>query len=94
MFNKLYHYVDQYGLNTTKILACVIGASLIMLFAVREIFSWFMKTGKIAKQFKVISKRLEQIELQLHQVTQAIEQETEPTLGANPTKKNQFDVNH
>ncbi len=65
-----------------------------MLFAVREIFSWFMKTGKIAKQFKVISKRLEQIELQLHQVTQAIEQETEPTLGANPTKKNQFDVNH
>ena len=94
MFNELYHYVDQYGLNTTKILACVIGASLIMLFAVREIFSWFMKTGKIAKQFKVISKRLEQIELHLQQVTQAIEQETEPSPDSQTTKKNQFDINH
>lgn len=92
MFNELYHYVDQYGLNTTKIFAGVAITALLMLFAVREIFSWFMKTGKIAKQFKVISKRLEQIEAKLTQVTQAIELETEP-VTATP-KKNQFDIQH
>ncbi len=94
MFDEVYQYVDQYGLTTTKILVVAAVLLILILFATREIFAWFMKTGKIAKQFKIISRRLEQIEAKLTQVTQAIELETEGHVEPTLAKKNQFDIQH
>jgi hypothetical protein len=94
MLKELYQYIDQYGLNTTRILAIVGVTSLLLLFTVREIFSWFMKTSKLAKQFKVITKRLEGIESKLNQITLTMEQETEDSPETIKEAKKQFEFNH
>ena len=89
MLNDLYHFLDQIGLNTTKLFAAIGVCSLLLVFAIREIFAWFMKTNEIAKQFSLISKRLESIENKLDQ----IDFENRPAQPSSPAR-NQFEIHH
>ncbi len=93
MLGEFYQFVDQIGLNTTKIFVAIGVLSFVMVFSIREIFAWFLKTSDISKQFAVISNRLEKIESKLDHVSQSIDFESELPKASSPNK-NQFEIHH
>ena len=93
MLNDLYQSIDQIGLNTTKLFVAIGVCSLLLVFAIREILAWFLKTSTIAKQFSVISERLESIENKLDKVTESVDFENQ-LAQTNSQAKNQFEIHH
>ena len=93
MLNELYLFLDQLGLNTAKIFGAAFVISFILVLAIREIFSWFMKTGTLAKQFSKISNCLEDIEGKIDQLSSNREFDSQDSPATSSPKK-QFEINH
>ena len=93
MIDEFYLYVDQLGLNTTKIYLAMAFFLLLLVFGIREIFAWFLKTHAISKQFTKISSRLESIETKLDQMAQVSSEDPQVLTSISPNK-NQFEINH
>ena len=51
MLTDIYKIFDQLRLNPSSIGIAVVFMTVLWIFALREIFSWLMKTNQIAKQF-------------------------------------------